>query len=184
MELLVIRHAIAEDVDEAAAAGCPDAARRLTERGRRRMERAVRGLLALDLPCELALHSPWTRATQTAALLAPLVTRETRPWAALARAPDAAMLAELQHEVEALGKSGGTLRAEGEPRLALVGHQPWLGELVAWLTTGKRAAGEAMPLGKGAVAWLAGRPAPGSMELRALLPSFVLRTLGQGKRAR
>jgi phosphohistidine phosphatase len=170
MELLVVRHAEAEEPQDATAAGRRDLQRQLTARGRRRMERGVAGLLALSLDCELVLHSPWTRATETAALLAPLASGETRALPALARVPDGRLLAEL---ARLAARHEG-----GETRLALVGHQPWLGELVAWLTIGEREKGSALALGKGSVAWLSGRPAPGGMELRALLPARVLRKLG------
>ena len=47
MRLLFIRHAIAEDRDEWAKSGRPDAERPLTDRGRERMRRAARGLTRL-----------------------------------------------------------------------------------------------------------------------------------------
>ena len=46
MKLLVIRHAIAEDRDEFAYTGRPDAERPLTKQGRERMRRAAAGLAA------------------------------------------------------------------------------------------------------------------------------------------
>jgi phosphohistidine phosphatase len=160
MELLLVRHGVAHP----AAAGEPDSRRALTAEGRARMRRAVDGLRALDLRCTRLLHSPWTRAAQTAELLAPLVDGPLVPCSALARAPDAALLA---------------LLAERAPRVALVGHQPWLTELLLLLVSGAPSPAARVRLGKGGVAWLAGTPEPGGMELLALFPPRSLRRLGR-----
>jgi phosphohistidine phosphatase len=63
-------------------------------------------------------------------------------------------------------------------RIALVGHEPWMGELVAWLTTGTPADGSVFAFKRGGVAWLEGALQPGQMVLQAFLPPKVLRTLG------
>lgn len=159
LDLLVVRHAIAED----RAASGRDEDRALTGEGRERMQAAVRGLAALELRVERVLHSPWLRARQTAELLAPLV--EGRPplraCPQLAQPPDHGLLALLD-----------------APRLALVGHEPWLSQLVAWLTCGSRERGAAFEFRKGSVARLEGEPRPGGMVLRALWPPATLRRLG------
>src|SRR5262249_43271587 len=62
-------------------------------------------------------------------------------------------------------------------RVALVGHQPWLGELLTWLLTGDQADGSEFAFKRGGVAWLAGRPKPGRMALRPFLPPRVVRQL-------
>jgi len=198
MELLIVRHAAAEE----GSALRSDARRELTARGRQRMELAVRGLRSLPLRCEVLWHSPWTRAAQTAELLAPLVAGPRVACSALARAPDESLLADLARQardarrrvrdhgpeelrgVEAAvaPARAGSLRVADGTRIALVGHEPWLTELVAWLTLADRAAGSGLRLGKGGVAWLQGRPEPGGMELRALLPPRVLRQLGRARR--
>lgn len=153
MELFLVRHAIAE----ARAAGRPDEDRALTPKGRQRFEAEVRGLLALGVAFDRLLHSPWRRAAQTAALLAPCCEVAPEPCEALARAPDPELLRAL----------------EGE-RVALVGHEPWLSELAAWLCLG-RADGSWLELKKGGVIWLGGPPEPGQMVLRALHPPRSLR---------
>lgn len=162
MQLLVIRHAIAvergeDDTDE------EDAARPLTKRGRRRFARAAQGLERLGLDVERLLHSPWRRAVETAELLAPLVRGEARATRALTTSPRAELLAELS--------------APGDARVAVVGHEPWLGELVGLLTCGATTHGDALRLKKGGVAWLEGTPTPAGMRLRALLPPRLLRAL-------
>ena len=46
-------------------------------------------------------------------------------------------------------------------QVALVGHQPWMGEAVAWLTTGSTQRGSSFIFKRGGVAWLEGSPKPG-----------------------
>ena len=164
MEMLLVRHGIAAD----AAPRHPDALRPLTTRGRRRMQRAVAGLLALDLRCDRVLHSPWKRAAQTAELLVPLACGPIVACDRLALPPDAAL-------IEWLRKA-----CRRDERLALVGHQPWMGELLALLATASSAPGDGILVGKGGVAWLIGECRPGGMQLRALFPPRVLRLLGGG----
>lgn len=161
MELLVIRHAIAVDRTEDVA----DADRPLTDRGRRRFRQVVSGLRALGLRVDQVLASPWLRAAETAELLAPIVLDDgpVRASPHLAAPPGPELIAELA--------------SAGVSRLAVVGHEPWLGELVATLTSGEPRHGEAVPLKKGGVAILDGAPAPGGMVLRALLPPWISRQL-------
>lgn len=69
-QLLILRHAIALDRDEAATLGLSDAERPLTDKGQRRMEQVALGLKRiLDKP-GLVLSSPLLRARQTAEILA------------------------------------------------------------------------------------------------------------------
>ena len=67
--------------------------------------------------------------------------------------------------------------ATAVPRVGVIGHEPWLGELIALLTTGEPRHGETLALKKGGVALLEGTIAPGGMRLRALLPPKILRRL-------
>ena len=172
MDLIVVRHAIAQE----GRAGLPDARRALTARGRRRMQRAVVGLQRLGLRFDHILHSPLRRAVQTAALLAPLLRDDgvRSVWAALAHEPSPELLSELRGELH--GELHGGLRREC---VAAVGHEPWTGELVAWLVLGTPQNASAFALRKGGVAWLRGEPEPGGMRLVALLAPSVLRRLGR-----
>jgi phosphohistidine phosphatase len=166
MDLLVIRHAIAIDRDDPRAPA-DDADRPLTRRGRRRLRSAVRGLARLGVGVDRVLHSPWTRAAETADLLGPIVEGDLagarRATTLLTQSPRA----ELYTELAGLGG-----------RAAVVGHQPWLGELIAALTVGAAHLGGALDLRKGGVAWLDGDPTPGGMRLRAFLPPRALRRIG------
>jgi phosphohistidine phosphatase len=66
--------------------------------------------------------------------------------------------------------------ADGTDITAIVGHEPWLGELVAWLAFGDTKHHDALDLKKGGVVWLDGESIPGGMELKAFLPPKVLRS--------
>jgi phosphohistidine phosphatase len=159
MELLVIRHAIAVERSPELA----DAERPLTARGRRRFTQVARGLAKLDLGVGLVLTSPWRRARETAELLADLVVDEREPVVTehLAGPPRAELLS--------------AIASAAVERLAVVGHEPWLAELVAMLISGEARHGEQMPLKKGGVAVLEGEARPSGMILRALLPPAVTR---------
>ncbi|MEO0650650.1 MAG: phosphohistidine phosphatase SixA [Planctomycetota bacterium] len=163
MELFVIRHAKAADPEEA----LPDAARPLTTAGIRRFKRIASGLDELEVRFDLVLHSPWRRAVETAELLAELCPGELRVDELLSRPPSRSLFATLED-----------LADQGNERIGLVGHQPWLGEFVAWCLTGATNAASNLPLRKGGVIWLEGDPRPGGFELRAALPPDVLADLG------
>lgn len=160
MKLLVVRHAIAADPVE----GQRDSARPLTSAGKRKFEGVVRGLKRLDVKLDLLLHSPLLRAVETADLMNALVEGEARVTSLLARAPTKAL-------IEALD----------EPRVALVGHEPYVSELVAWLVTGERQLARGFPFRKGGVAFLEGEPVPGQMFLASMLTPAQLRAIGKKK---
>ncbi len=145
MELYVVRHAIAED-------GELDDARALTEKGKKRFEKMVELLGRLDVRFDRLVHSPKRRAVETAELLAGLVDGDLEVSELLTEAPSKALL--------------GLLHGA---RVAIVGHEPHLSALVAWLLTGA-SAGAVIELKKGAIARLEGDPVPGGMRLCALLP--------------
>ncbi len=154
MEIFLVRHAVA--VPRART----DAARRLTPAGRREFTRVVRGLGRLGVEVDRLYHSPWTRAVETAELLRPLLDGECEVHPGLARSPNTALLAGLRGR-----------------RIALVGHEPWLGQFLGILIGGDPQLGRRFKFSKGCVAWLEGDPKPGGMLLRALLPPRVLRRL-------
>jgi phosphohistidine phosphatase len=154
MHLFVIRHAIAVPRSDEIA----DSARPLTEQGRKRFSRVVRGLSALDVRFERLVYSPWLRAMQTAEMLSTLVDHDSAVSQHLASPPTQELLADLHGE-----------------RVAVVGHEPWLGELIAWLAFGNPELGAQLELRKGGVVWLEGEPQPGNMTLRAALTPKILR---------
>ena len=159
MQLFVIRHAAAEGAEP----GPAGAARELTEAGKAKLRRAVRGLRALDIQLDRVLTSPWKRAAQTARLLEPVASAPAIATDLLAQSPRPELLA---------------LIAERAEPTCVVGHEPWLGELVSWLALGDPRHGEALVIKKAGVLWLDGTPVPGGMQLRASIPPKLLRAIG------
>jgi len=151
MQLYVIRHGIAEDK----APDSDDKSRALTDDGRKRVKRVIKGLRELEVKFERILSSPWVRAVETAALLEPLCEREPAYTDLLCQSPRSQLLAMI---------------AEQGADTAIIGHEPWLGELIAWLAFGDTRHSEAISLKKGGFAWLEGNAIPGGMKIRALVP--------------
>ena len=143
MELILWRHA-------EAATGEPDAARPLTERGRRQAERMAR-FLAPRLPADLrVIVSPARRAQETARALG-------RSFETVERIAPGCSVAEV------LGAAGWP---DGERPVLVVGHQPTLGEVAAKLVEGR---GSGWDFGTGAVCWLRGHRRKGEREGALLL---------------
>lgn len=125
MHLLIVRHADAGDRDP--ARWPDDTQRPITPRGRKRHRKVARWIRRRGLVPELLLSSPWLRAWETAELTAE-ETGAPAPLAceALAASPDLAKLGRV------IGKR------EDDAVVAVVGHEPWTGELAALLLTGDR----------------------------------------------
>jgi len=166
MMLYVVRHAIAED----APSGTADAARRLTLAGRRKMEAVVRGLRALRVAPEVVLTSPLVRAVETARIVVE----------GLRGAPEPRELPALASDVPA-ADTVKALRAFARSRhLMIVGHEPNLSNVVAFLLTGTPD-GATLDLKKGgcAAVELTSFAPRGGATLRWLLPPRVLRRAGR-----
>jgi phosphohistidine phosphatase len=133
-EIYIVRHAIAAD----RGADWPDDTKRpLTERGISRFRESVSGLKPLDATIDEIFTSPLVRAKQTADLLAAGV--DGRPAVKLldVLAPGhtpAVVMAQLA-------------KAAKRRRIALVGHEPDLGELAAHLIGARRP----LPFKKGGI---------------------------------
>jgi phosphohistidine phosphatase len=166
MDLYLVRHAIAAE----ASPGGLDSERALTADGRARFERSVVGLGHLGLVADLCWHSPWRRAAETAQLLRPVLRAEPVAEPLLAATPGKALLTRLS-------------KASQQETLALVGHEPWLGELAAWLCFGDSALASGLALRKGGFLWLRGEPLVGGMALEAALKPSLLRRAGRPREA-
>ncbi len=164
MDLLIVRHAIAA---EPTPKRWPDDRQRpLTAEGSLRARRAAAGLKHIAEPPALLLTSPLVRARQTAAILS-----ECAGW------PEALECAALAPEAsaEAVLKA---LQARPHERIAVVGHQPCLGRLIAHCLPGALHP-QAIELKRFGVAWLAfeGIARPEGAVLRWLLAPGVLRAV-------
>ena len=167
VQLLLIRHAIAEDRLSSDASGASDAARPLTARCRRRMQRASAALVVMLPAMDLLVSSPLVRARETADIIAfeyPNVRRHV----SCELAP-----AGRREELAAW------LDAQGVETAALVGHEPDLGDLASWLLA-DRAPGFISFKKGGACLLECRRPTgPASASLRWLLTARQLRVLSE-----
>ena len=167
-KLLIVRHAIAQDRDEALKQRLPDAERPLTGKGKKRMRRAAAGLRQVVGPLGHILSSPLRRAQQTAAIL-----QGEYPDAPLTLSDTLSPGQSVNALVTTLAKTGN------QGTLALIGHEPDLSRLTATLLCGETSA--AIQLKKGGAALLAftGRIGSGQGRLLWLLTPGQLRALGR-----
>src|SRR5204862_2717875 len=159
-ELYLIRHGLAEERGDA----WPDDAKRpLTEEGMSRMRKAVRGLSRLGVGVDVILTSQLVRARQTAEIVASGFDPRPSILNVDALAPAgtcAALIADLEKHAR-------------KSRVALVGHEPHIGEIAARLL-GTR---HAIEFKKGAVCRIDVEQLPphGPGELRWFMSSKALR---------
>jgi phosphohistidine phosphatase len=162
MQLLVIRHAIAQSREE--FAGDDDTLRPLTNEGRRQMQRVAKGLRHLVRQLDVLGSSPLRRAIQTADIVAEEFT-----------GVDIAAVRALEPE-SALPAFVTWLRRQRDAELvAVVGHEPHLGTLVTWLLTGLDE--PRVPLKKGGACLLefSSLPRKGGATLQWALTPALLR---------
>jgi phosphohistidine phosphatase len=161
-EIYLVRHGVAAERGDA----WPDDTKRpLTADGLSKMEKAARGLARLDVGFDLILSSPLVRARQTADVLSaeldghpPIVNTDS-----LAPGSDYAdLIATLEKHAR-------------KPRIALVGHEPGIGELAARFIGSRHA----IEFKKGAVCRidLDEIPPSGLGDLRWMMPPRFLRAL-------
>jgi phosphohistidine phosphatase len=164
VDLLVVRHAIAEEREVFAATGEDDAERPLTDAGRRKFEKAARGLRRLVPSIDVLATSSLVRAVQTGEILESAY--------GLRRA---ARLPELAPDAEPASLLRWLRRHRGRSIVAIVGHEPHLSHLVEHLLVGRRAGFVALRKGGACLLRLADAPAAGRAELGWLLTPAQLR---------
>ena len=161
-ELYLIRHGLAEARGDA----WPDDAKRpLTADGMSRMRKTARRLARLGMSVEVVLSSPLVRARQTAEIIAGGLDSRPSLVNVDSLAPGgtyAALLADLEKHTR-------------KARIALVGHEPALGELAARLIGSRHP----IEFKKGAVCRIDidDLPPAGPGDLRWLLTPKILRAL-------
>jgi phosphohistidine phosphatase len=125
MNLYILRHGIA--VERGAPGYSNDADRPLTPKGERKLWQAAEAMEALGLSFDVILTSPFVRARQTADVIAEAFN--ARKWV---------------ETTDSLAPSGSTKalidrinRLKPPPEdVLLVGHEPYLSELISLLVTG------------------------------------------------
>jgi phosphohistidine phosphatase len=169
VRLVIIRHGPAADRETFARDGQNDAERPLTERGREKMVANARGLRTLVPSLDVLATSPLTRAAETAEIVAR--EYDSMP---VARVSVLAPGGRRDDFLEWL-RTGG----RAEATIAVVGHEPDLGELVAWLVTGEPTPFFSFKKGGAALVELVAPATPGRGTLRWLLSPAVLRSLAR-----
>jgi len=166
MELLILRHAIAFPRD---AKRWPDDNKRpLKTEGVKRARRAAAGLKRIAVRPALVLTSPLVRARDTAAIFA-----QAAHWPEAMECEALSPGASPEAVLEVLRQRGAKADC-----VAVVGHQPHLGRVLALCLRGD-ARPEAFELKKSAMACLQfdGLPRAGQATLTALLSPRILRKL-------
>lgn len=166
MELLILRHAIAFPRDS--KRWPDDAERPLTVEGVKRARRAAAGLKRIATQPTLVLTSPLVRARDTAAIFA-----QAARWPKAVECEALSPGGSLEGVLDAVRRQGAKAEC-----VAVVGHQPHLGRLLALCLRGD-ARPEAFELKKSAVVCLRfeGQPRAGQAILTALLAPRTLRRL-------
>jgi phosphohistidine phosphatase len=160
--LYFVRHGLAAERGDA----WPDDTKRpLTDEGMSNLRKAVRGLARLGVSVEVVLTSPLVRARQTAEIVAGGLDPRPSLVNVDSLAPDgtyAAVLADLEKHAR-------------KTRIALVGHEPMLGELAARLIGSRHP----IEFKKGGVCRIDVEDLPpgGPADLRWMLTPRILRAL-------
>lgn len=166
MDMLVIRHGIAEDREAFAATGKDDALRPLTDEGRRKMRQVARGLTTVVPSLDVLASSPLARARQTADFVS--------------RAYSGLPITEI-HELEPdQPPEAFAAWVRGQARrgaVAAVGHEPLLGRIVSLMLAGRPHSFIDFKKGGACLVAFPDRVEPGAGVLRWLLTPGQLRDL-------
>jgi phosphohistidine phosphatase len=167
MQLVVIRHAIAEDQEAFAETGRPDTERPLTKRGAKIMKRIAKGLRREVKSLDVLAASPLVRAAQTAAIVSKRyddIEVETVPGLAQGAPNMVAQWLRTQHDTDVV---------------AIVGHEPYLGILVTWLMSGLTSSHAEIEKGGVCLLDIEGTPGARSATLRWALTPEILEKLSR-----
>lgn len=117
-----------------------DRLRPLTPAGIAEMRKVSRGLSRLDLGPDLILHSPLTRARQTAEIAARRLNLEGRLFEEARLSPgfDAQALAAILHDVDSIVRQIGAIAPNSLQvgQIMLVGHEPSMSSTVSAIIRG------------------------------------------------
>lgn len=131
MNLFILRHGIASDPGEH---GLPenlaDAERPLSAKGKQKLHGITDAMRAMELSFDAVISSPFLRARQTAHI----VTESLHLRRKLILTDQLAPNGNPKSLVEQIGKLGPRAK-----NVLLVGHEPYLSRLIAWLVAGNTA---------------------------------------------
>jgi len=163
VQLYLIRHGIAAERGEAYP---DDTVRPLTAEGISRMRKQAKALNGLGVQLDVIVSSPLVRTRQTADIVSD----------ALEGTPDVVLSDALAPEGTSAAAIQELARHTKKHAVALVGHEPNLGELAARLIGARRA----LEFKKGGVCRIdfEAFPPKGAGSLRFFLPPRLLRQLG------
>lgn len=127
MELVIIRHGIAEEREDFAKKGQEDYFRPLTLKGRKKMQKVAIQLRDVVKEFDLIVSSPLTRARQTAEILSQIYfeTKVVEAPELVPGSPPQAFLKWIR------------IQAKTVKRIAIVGHEPHLSSFASYMLTGK-----------------------------------------------
>ncbi len=140
MNLYIVRHAIA--VEPGTPGYDDDSQRPLTDTGRKKMKKIVKGLRQLEVELDLILTSPYVRARDTAEILASGFKMKKK----IAFTDNLIPPGNFDRLIDEIGEKYNV------DNLALVGHEPMLSSFISFLMTGNPDA--AITLKKGGVCLL------------------------------
>ena len=172
MNLLLVRHAVAEEREEFAKTGKRDSERPLTREGREKMRQAAHGVASLLSNLDVIVTSPLKRTVQTARILAAAYTDV-----------DVVRLESLAPDGDHAGTMEWLSRNAHLRSVAMVGHEPSLGELFALLASGRDAPFFEFKKGGVVLLSLGKKPAPGNGRLEWAVQPAALRLISKSKRA-
>jgi phosphohistidine phosphatase len=171
MQLLVIRHAIADDRETFARTGRSDDLRPLTEEGRDKMRRAAGGLRTIAPGVAILGTSPLVRARETAEIVAPAV--------GVKRVETVEALRPERRYEELVDWLLVRSPQAGSGAIAVVGHEPHLSGLVTWLMTGGSDSRLELKKGGACLLEFSKPPSAGEAMLLWLLTPSQLRRLAE-----
>lgn len=127
MELIIVRHGIAEDREDFLKKGQEDYFRPLTLKGRKKMQKVAVRMREVVKEIDLIVSSPLTRARQTAEILSQIYF-DTK----VVEVPELVPHSPPQAFLKWMRSQGRTAR-----RIAIVGHEPHLSSFASYMLTGK-----------------------------------------------
>lgn len=168
MQLMLIRHAIAEEREDYASTGKRDAERPLTAFGRRRMARNARGLRRIAPRIDLIVSSPYVRARETARIVAEVLGIKAHELTET--------LTPERHPKEFLSWLAGQSM---DSVVAAVGHEPHLGRLLQWAIAQQAETRAIFKKGGACLLEFESAVKPGSAVLQWLVTPAQLRSIGE-----